>query len=129
MTAAMGASLETVIIRTARMYDLAAWYADVLELGEWERFPSHVGQRVGPIYLGFDQVEGGAGGGPSGGGGSRGYGGADCWFHLDDLERTFERAVESGAEVVDSPSDKPFGYRLACVLDPDGNRVEVIAWA
>jgi catechol 2,3-dioxygenase-like lactoylglutathione lyase family enzyme len=112
MAAAMGASLETVILRTRHLQRLADWYAEVLELGEWESLPGHLGQRVGPVYFGIDEVGAGGDGTCSG-----------CWFHIDDLERTFERAVAAGSEVVERPLDKPFGYRLATVRDPDGNRV------
>ena len=107
----MGAALETVILRTARMEPMADWYVDVLELGEWERFPGHLGQRVGPVYFGLDEV------------GDSGDGCSGCWFHVDDLDRTFARAVDCGSAVIEAPALKPFGYRLALVLDPDGNRI------
>jgi catechol 2,3-dioxygenase-like lactoylglutathione lyase family enzyme len=107
----MAAALETVILRTTRLQSMADWYAGVLQLGEWEHSPGHLGQRVGPIYFGLDEVAPGAGGG------------SGCWFHVDDLDRTFERALAAGGEVIEAPAMKPFGYRLATVLDPDGNRV------
>ena len=110
----MGAALETVILRTAQLQRMADWYAAVLELGEWERFPGHLGQRVGPVYFGLDETA--EGGGCSG-----------AWFHVEDLDRTFARAIEAGGEVVDPPGLKPSGYRLAQVLDPDGNRVGLAA--
>ena len=115
----MDAALETVILRTGRLQQMADWYAGVLELGDWERFPRHLGQRVGPVYFGLDEVDDGF---DDGGGGCSG-----CWFHVADLDATFERAVAAGGEVIDPPSMKPHGYRLATVLDPDGNRVGLAA--
>ncbi|MHC4952256.1 MAG: VOC family protein [Planctomycetota bacterium] len=110
----MATSLDTVIVATVRMEELAAWYAAVLELGEWERLPGHLGQRVGEVYFGFDAVDEVSDGDPSG---------FVAWFHVDDVFQTFDRAVEAGAEVLEPPKEKPFGYTLACVRDPDGNRV------
>ncbi len=52
-----GTSLETVIIFTERMEELAEFYQSALSLGPWEQSPSHLGQQVGPVYFGFDQVD------------------------------------------------------------------------
>lgn len=51
-----GAALETVIIYTSDMQRLAAWYRAGLSLGPFLAAPHHLGQRVGPVYLGFDEV-------------------------------------------------------------------------
>lgn len=45
-----GAALETVIIFTERMEELASFYQEALELGPFERSPNHMGCRVGPVY-------------------------------------------------------------------------------
>jgi len=108
----MGARLGTVIVFTPDMESLGAWYRDVLELGEWERSEGHIGQRVGEVWFGLDEDRGAVSGG-----------GTVAWFHVDDLQRTFDRAVATGAEVIYPPTKKPYGYVLASVRDPDGNRV------
>jgi len=108
----MSASLDTVIVRTADVERLGAWYRAVLELGEWERHPGHLGQRVGSIWFGLDAVDRADSGGA-----------VVAWFHVPDLQATYERAAATGAGVLEPPADKPMGYRLARVLDPDGNVV------
>lgn len=52
-----GVSLETAIIFTRNMELLARFYRDGLALGEMHRSPGHIGFQIGPVYLGFDQVD------------------------------------------------------------------------
>jgi predicted enzyme related to lactoylglutathione lyase len=104
--------LETIIIFTERMEELAGFYREALQLGSWERSPGHLGQRVGPVYFGFDQVDGV---GPGSGAG------ATLWFTVDDIQATYERLAAMGAEVRYPPAQKPWGALLAAVYDPDGN--------
>lgn len=106
------ATLDTVIIFTTRMEDLAAFYQQALELGEPELSPGHMGFRGLGAYFGFDQVEE-VGGQPPGG--------VTLWFEVDDLEAAFERCVALGATVRYAPTEKPWGARLAALYDPDGN--------
>ena len=108
----MAASLDSVIVSTPHMTELAAWYREVLELGEWEQYPGHLGQRVGTVWFGLDEVGVATPG-------SR----TVAWFRVDDLQATFERATATGAEVISPPTQKAFGYELASVKDPDGNPV------
>ncbi len=42
-----------------------------------------------------------------------------------DLDRTFERLQESGAEVVQAPTDQPYGVRDCAVRDPAGNLLRI----
>jgi len=42
-----------------------------------------------------------------------------------DLEATFERLQTSGAEVVQEPTDQPYGVRDCAVRDPAGNMVRI----
>jgi predicted enzyme related to lactoylglutathione lyase len=94
------------------MEALAAFYQEALQLGPFEHSPQHMGQQVGPAYLGFDQVER-----------LEGDPGANVtlWFTVDDIEATFDRLVALGARVRYRPTQKPWGGYLACVYDPDGN--------
>jgi predicted enzyme related to lactoylglutathione lyase len=107
-----GTALETAIIFTGRLEELARFYQEGLELGGFNRSPRHLGLQVGPVYLGFDQVEQ-----------VRGGGGVTLWFTVDDLRSTYERLVLMGAGVVYPPSRKAGGAFLAAVYDPDGNMI------
>lgn len=46
-------------------------------------------------------------------------------FHTDDLDGTFEKLVSSGAEIVQEPTDQPWGPRDCAVRDPSGNLVRI----
>ena len=104
----------TVIVFTTRMTELAEFYARAFDLGPPQTHDRHVGYQVGPIYLGFDQVDT-----------ERGHGAVTLWFPVDDVDATFARCVELGARVHYEPVDKPWGDRLAAVYDPDGNLVGI----
>ena len=107
-----GSRLETVIIFTHKMEDLAAFYQEALDIGPFERAPGHMGCQLGPVYFGFDQVEVC---------GERSGSGVTVWFTVDDIVATFDRLVDMGVEVRYPPTEKPWGALLASVFDPDGN--------
>jgi catechol 2,3-dioxygenase-like lactoylglutathione lyase family enzyme len=46
-------------------------------------------------------------------------------FHSDDLDATFEQLRASGAEIVQEPTDQPWGTRDLAVRDPSGNLVRI----
>jgi catechol 2,3-dioxygenase-like lactoylglutathione lyase family enzyme len=46
-------------------------------------------------------------------------------FHTDDLDATFEQLRAAGAEIVQEPTDQPWGTRDLAVRDPSGNLVRV----
>ena len=46
-------------------------------------------------------------------------------FHTDDLDASFEKLQASGAEVVQEPTDQPWGTRDCAVRDPSGNMVRI----
>jgi len=46
-------------------------------------------------------------------------------FTTDDLDATFERARQTGAEVLQEPIDQPWGPRDSAFRDPSGNTVRV----
>jgi uncharacterized glyoxalase superfamily protein PhnB len=46
-------------------------------------------------------------------------------FHADDLDATFEHLRTSGAEIVQEPTDQPWGTRDGAVRDPSGNQVRI----
>jgi catechol 2,3-dioxygenase-like lactoylglutathione lyase family enzyme len=46
-------------------------------------------------------------------------------FHTDDLDASFEKLRASGAEIVQEPTDQPWGTRDLAVRDPSGNMVRI----
>ena len=46
-------------------------------------------------------------------------------FHTDDLDAAFEKVRAAGAEIVQEPTDQPWGTRDFAVRDPSGNMVRV----
>jgi catechol 2,3-dioxygenase-like lactoylglutathione lyase family enzyme len=46
-------------------------------------------------------------------------------FHSDDLDATFEKLRSSDAEIVQEPTDQPWGTRDCAVRDPSGNLVRI----
>jgi catechol 2,3-dioxygenase-like lactoylglutathione lyase family enzyme len=46
-------------------------------------------------------------------------------FRTDDLDATFEQVRDAGAEVVQEPSEQPWGTRDFAVRDPSGNLVRI----
>jgi uncharacterized glyoxalase superfamily protein PhnB len=109
----MPAEIGTVIVATGRPRELADFYAAGLGTEPFAACgPDHLGLRIGHVYFGVDAVDDGPPPGP-----------VSVWFRVDDLEDTFSRFVELGAEVRQGPNEKPWGDRIAAVTDPDGNLV------
>jgi catechol 2,3-dioxygenase-like lactoylglutathione lyase family enzyme len=46
-------------------------------------------------------------------------------FNSDDLDSTFEKVDASGAEIVQEPTDQPWGTRDFAVRDPSGNMIRI----
>jgi catechol 2,3-dioxygenase-like lactoylglutathione lyase family enzyme len=46
-------------------------------------------------------------------------------FHADDLDATFEQLRAADAEIVQEPTDQPWGTRDCAVRDPSGNMVRI----
>ena len=46
-------------------------------------------------------------------------------FHTDDLDAAFEKLRASHAEIVQEPTDQPWGTRDCAVRDPSGNLVRI----
>jgi catechol 2,3-dioxygenase-like lactoylglutathione lyase family enzyme len=46
-------------------------------------------------------------------------------FHSDDLDASFEKLRASGAEIVQEPTDQPWGTRDCAVRDPSGNLLRI----
>jgi catechol 2,3-dioxygenase-like lactoylglutathione lyase family enzyme len=46
-------------------------------------------------------------------------------FHTDDLDASFEKVRAAGAEIVQEPTEQPWGTRDFAVRDPSGNLVRI----
>lgn len=46
-------------------------------------------------------------------------------FRTADLDATFEKVQASGADVLQEPSDQPWGVRDCAVRDPSGNMIRI----
>jgi catechol 2,3-dioxygenase-like lactoylglutathione lyase family enzyme len=46
-------------------------------------------------------------------------------FRADDLDATFEKVRASGAEVLEEPTDQPWGVRDCALRDPSGNLIHI----
>jgi predicted enzyme related to lactoylglutathione lyase len=105
-------TLHTLIIQTSKMEEMATFYGGGLKLGEpVPTGGNHLGFQLPNAYLGFDNVEEAPE--PSGV--------ISLWFEVDDLDETFQRFKEMGAEIKYPPTSKPWGAILAALYDPDGN--------
>ncbi len=108
-------TLDTVIICTTRMSELAEFYKLGLDLQEPKpQGDNHLGFQLQGIYLGFDKIVEDQFVHP---------GAVSLWFRVDNIEETFERFKNMGAKVRYPPTEKPWGDTLAAVFDPDGNIV------
>ena len=47
---------------------------------------------------------------------------------FDEVDRAFQKAVESGAEPVLEPTTEPWGQRTCYIADPEGNLIEIGSW-
>ena len=45
-----------------------------------------------------------------------------------DLDREFERIAKTGARVIYTPRDEPWGMRSSMIADPEGNIIELGSW-
>jgi predicted enzyme related to lactoylglutathione lyase len=112
MSESTEAILQTVIIQTSQMTEMADFYGHGLELGEpAETGGDHLGFPLPNLYFGFDLVD--AAPQPSEV--------VSIWFEVGDIEATFNRFEELGARVKYPPSKKPWGAVLAALYDLDGN--------
>ena len=46
-------------------------------------------------------------------------------FHTRDLDATFEKVRASGAEIVQEPTEQPWGVRDCALRDPAGNLIRI----
>jgi catechol 2,3-dioxygenase-like lactoylglutathione lyase family enzyme len=106
------ATLQTVIIQTGQLSEMADFYGVGFELEEAAATGGdHLGFPLPNLYFGFDLVDEAPD--PSGV--------VSLWFEVGDIETTFARFEEMGVKVEYPPTKKPWGAILAALYDPDGN--------
>lgn len=106
------AILQTVIIQTGQIAEMADFYTRGLELGKAAATGGdHLGFPLPNLYFGFDQVDDVP----------EPTGVISLWFEVEDIETCFERFEGLGARVKYPPTKKPWGAVLASIFDPDGN--------
>ena len=106
------AILQTVIIQTGQLAEMADFFAHGLELGEAAATgEDHLGFPLPNLYFGFDQVDDVPE--PSGV--------VSLWFEVEDIEASFKRFEGLGARVKYPPTKKSWGAVLSALYDPDGN--------
>lgn len=96
-----GTQLETVIVFPEQMEELAVWYQQALGLPFFETSPGHLGQRLDPVYRGFDQLDSELPDGKSG---------VTLWFTVDDVEAVFDRLLATGGQGPAPANPQAVGY-------------------
>ena len=113
--ATSNATIDTIIIVTTQMKELAQFYQEGLQLNPPQSHSDdHLGFPIGGTYLGFDKVKETDFKYP---------GAVSLWFRVDDIDATFDRFKQLDAKVKYPPTKKPWGDTLAALYDPDGNLI------
>ena len=109
------AKLDTIIICTTNMKELAEFYKQGLQLQNPKSHgDKHLGFQLQDNYLGFDKIDKDEFAHP---------GAISIWFRVDNIKKTFNRFKELGAKEKYSPTKKAWGDVLAALFDPDGNLI------
>jgi lactoylglutathione lyase len=98
------------------------FYRDLLEAKVTYQFPAegppgYVGLELGTSHLGIGLNPEAT----TGRDGQR----FSMWVYADDCDAAVARLRAAGVQVVEEPTDQPWGERIARVLDPDGNEVVI----
>jgi len=117
----MSSELGALVLFTDRLAEVAAFYRALgvpLEDEAHEDGPVHMACDLGSVH--FAVFQGSAGRAP----GFRTGGGTMPGFSVQSLQDALGRVQTLGAEIVEAPTDYPWGKRFL-VSDPDGRTVEV----
>jgi uncharacterized glyoxalase superfamily protein PhnB len=112
------------ILSTSDLERSLGFYRDLLGGVVSYQFPGPDGQ---PAYVGIDVGSShlGIGRDPDAPAGPEGRQTFSLWVYADDCDAAVERLRAAGVEVMEEPTDQPWGERVARVRDPDGNEVIV----
>ena len=110
------------ILSTSDLERSLGFYRDLLGGVVSYQFPGPDGQ---PAYVGIDVGSShlGIGRDPDAPAGPEGRQTFSLWVYADDCDAAVERLRAAGVEVMEEPTDQPWGERVARVRDPDGNEV------
>lgn len=99
------------------------WYTDLLGIEPYFQRPGYCEFRLGDYqhelglidskYAPFDQE-------------AHAPSGAIMYWHVDDLQATFNRLLSMGAAQLEAPTDRGHGYITASVVDPFGNIIGIM---
>lgn len=124
--------IATISFWAADLEAAKTWYVDLLGIQPYfersmpnEQKPAYYEFRIGEYQqeLGLidmkyapKAVKGGPGG----------PGGAVVYWHVEDVQLTFERLMAMGAKQLEPPQDRGEGFVTASVIDPFGNLLGVM---
>jgi predicted enzyme related to lactoylglutathione lyase len=119
--------LTTVNLFADDVLAAVAWYSELLGVEpyfvrEVEGKPAYVEFRIGDYQHELGIVDSRFA--PHGQGESAG--GPVTYWHVDDVQATFDRLVASGATVHQAPIERGPGFVPASVIDPFGNLIGVM---
>ena len=109
--------LATVSFWAADLAAAKQWYAELLGLDPYFERPGYAEFRLGDYQHELGLIDSryapaGAASGPSG---------AILYWHVDDVQATFEKLLAMGAQEYQAPTDRGAGFITASVVDPFGN--------
>ena len=119
--------LTTVSLFADDVAAAARWYTELLCAEPYfvlpvEGPPAYVEFRIGDYQHELGIVDRRYAGSPR----PEAAGGAVVYWHVDDIEATFERLLALGATVHDKPVERGPGFVTASVVDPFGNVLGVM---
>jgi predicted enzyme related to lactoylglutathione lyase len=118
--------LSTVSFFAADVTAAAAWYTEVLGVEPYFRRPAEgppaylefrVGDHEGELGIIDARFAPGASARP---------GGAIAYWHVDDVQGSFDRLLALGATAYETPTERGPGFVTASVVDPFGNVLGVM---
>jgi catechol 2,3-dioxygenase-like lactoylglutathione lyase family enzyme len=115
--------LSTVNFFAADHAAARQWYTEFLGVEPYFERPGYVEFRVGDYQHELGIIDSAFVPGM----GNDGRAGGIVYWHVDDLEATFQRLLSMGAREHDGPRDRGTkGFRTASVIDPFGNLMGIM---
>jgi lactoylglutathione lyase len=107
------------ILHTSDLSRALAFYRDLLGFEERYRFPEdgepeYVSVALGEFSLGLVLQEA-----------PPPPGRVTLWLYADDVDAEVERLRGAGARITMEPADQPWGERLAAIVDPEQNPIQI----
>ena len=116
--------LSTLNVFAADHEAAREWYAEFLGVEPYFERPGYVEFRLGNYQHELGIIDSKY---VPDGQGNDGRAGGLVYWHVDDLEATFQRLLSMGAKEHDGPRDRGAkGFRTASVIDPFGNLLGIM---